>query len=109
MTHHDHAGHDHDHDHAGHDHAGHDHDHAGHDHAGHDHDHDHAGHDHAHTPVDAAAEDVAECPVMPGSMTVKAEAEAAGLVREYEGKTYYLCCNACATSFDADPGKYAVA
>ncbi len=70
--------------------------------------HDHH-HDHSHTPADASAEGLAECPVMPGSMAVKAEAEAAGLVREYEGKTYYLCCDACAPMFDADPKKYAVA
>jgi hypothetical protein len=39
---------------------------------------------HSHTAVDASAEEPAEYPVMPGSMVVKAEAEAAGLVREHD-------------------------
>ncbi|NMR20019.1 YHS domain-containing protein [Cellulomonas fimi] len=123
---HDHGAHDHGaHDHGAHDHGAHDHgahDHGGHDRGGHDHgDHDHGGHDHgghdhhqhgAHGQSDAAAgapaEGLAECPVMPGSMVVKEEAEAAGLTREYEGQTYYLCCDACVPMFDADPKKYAV-
>ncbi len=71
-------------------------------------------HGHEHEPADAAApqkvvEDdvVAECVVMPGTTVVKEEAELAGLVREYEGKKYYLCCDACGPLFDADPAKYA--
>ncbi len=67
---------------------------------------------HAHanaTENSAQDEAVAECPVMPGSMVVKEEAELAGLVREYQGKRYYLCCDACGPLFDADPARYAKA
>ncbi|WP_306232142.1 YHS domain-containing protein [Agrococcus beijingensis] len=77
---------------------------------GHDHgDQQHAdGHGHGHglsapPPSDGAA----ECPVMPGSTISKADAEDAGLVRDYEGQRYYLCCAACGPLFDADPAKYA--
>lgn len=55
------------------------------------------------------AEDLAECPVMTGSPVVKADAEAAGLFRDYEGTRYYFCCAACGPLFDADPAKYAAA
>ncbi len=80
----------------------------------HDHDDSHGhGHGHGHGDAQAApssvAEDdvVAECVVMPGTPVVKEEAELAGLVREYEGKKYYLCCDACGPLFDADPARYA--
>jgi YHS domain-containing protein len=83
----------------------------------HSHSHEHGdehghGHGHGHENADAAqrvVEDdlVAECVVMPGTPVVKEEAELAGLVREYEGKKYYLCCDACGPLFDADPAKYA--
>jgi P-type Cu+ transporter len=33
-------------------------------------------------------------------------AKAAG-TSQYNGKTYYFCCNACKVKFDADPAKYA--
>ncbi|GGD83990.1 YHS domain-containing protein [Microbacterium murale] len=55
------------------------------------------------------AEDLAECPVMTGSTVVKADAEAAGLFRDFEGTRYYFCCAACGPLFDADPAKYAAA
>lgn len=58
--------------------------------------------------VPSAAE-LAECPVMVGSSVVKADAEAAGLYRDYEGTRYYFCCAACGPLFDADPAKYATA
>lgn len=54
-----------------------------------------------------SAEDLAECPVMTGSTVVKADAEGAGLFRDYEGTRYYFCCAACGPLFDADPAKYA--
>ena len=84
----------------------------------HDHDHGHEhghgdghGHGHGRTPAESAADlsgdDVVECPVMPGVMVVKAEAEAAGLFRDYEGKRYWFCCAACEPLWDADPAKYA--
>ncbi|MBN9632172.1 MULTISPECIES: YHS domain-containing protein [Leifsonia] len=56
-----------------------------------------------------AATDLAECPVMKGSLVVKADAEAAGLYRDYEGTRYYLCCAGCGPKFDADPARYATA
>jgi YHS domain-containing protein len=65
---------------------------------------------HAHTAPRVGSvpdDDVAECPVMPGSTTVKAHAEAAGLVRDHEGVRYWLCCSSCGPRFDADPARYA--
>lgn len=51
----------------------------------------------------------AECPVMVGSRVNKAEAQAEGLVREFDGRSYYLCCESCAAPWDADPARYAKA
>ncbi|MFD6029695.1 hypothetical protein ACFWE5_03185 [Cellulosimicrobium funkei] len=89
-------------------------------HPGHDdHPHDgghHGAHDtaHHHAPAgvapatgEAADDDLAECPVMRGSMVAKAHAEAAGLVRDHEGVRYWLCCSSCGPLFDADPARYA--
>jgi YHS domain-containing protein len=84
---------------------------------GHGHEHGH-GHGHGHAPgegatpaesADLSSDDVVECPVMPGVMVVKAEAEAAGLFRDYEGKRYWFCCAACEPLWDADPARYASA
>jgi len=76
----------------------------------HEHGHGH-GHGHGTTPAHSAGEqvsdDIVECPVMPGSMVVKAEAEAAGLYRDYEGERYWFCCAACGPLWDADPARYA--
>ncbi|MGX9294028.1 heavy metal translocating P-type ATPase [Tsukamurella paurometabola] len=47
------------------------------------------------------------CPVMVGNPVVKADAEAAGLFRDYDGERYFFCCPSCAPKFDADPAKYA--
>ncbi|NNG18797.1 YHS domain-containing protein [Naumannella sp. ID2617S] len=88
--------------HAAHDHG--EHGHAGHDHGGHGHTHGHGGHPAA---AHASAEDLAECPVMPGSPVVKSVAEAQGLFRDYNGERYWFCCAACGPLFDADPDKYA--
>lgn len=67
-------------------------------------------HNHSSAPAQATIEsETAECPVMRGSFAVKAEAEAQGLVREYKGEKYYLCCAACGPLFDADPEKYVAA
>jgi len=58
----------------------------------------------------AATDDAtAECPVMPGSTVNKAEAEEAGLFRDYDGQRYWLCCAGCGPRFDADPARYATA
>jgi len=54
-----------------------------------------------------SADDVAECPVMKGTVVVKAQAEAAGLFRDYEGQRYWLCCAGCGPRFDAEPAAYA--
>lgn len=54
-----------------------------------------------------AQDELAECPVMPGSIVSKAEAEAAGLYRDYQGNRYWFCCAACGPMWDADPAKYA--
>ena len=96
-----------------HDHHHHD-DHTGHNHHGHEHGQD-AGHDHGHQGGSChnpaadtlPADQVAECPVMPGNLVVKADAEAAGLVRDYEGVRYYQCCAGCGPKFDASPATYA--
>lgn len=56
---------------------------------------------------DAPADDVAECPVMPGSLVNKADAEAAGLFSDHNGERYWFCCAACGPMWDADPAKYA--
>ncbi|BAS18529.1 YHS domain protein (plasmid) [Arthrobacter sp. Hiyo8] len=66
------------------------------------------GHCHSHS-VDVADESTAECPVMRGNYVDKAGAEATGLIRDYDGTRYYLCCAACGPLFDADPEKYLVA
>ncbi|WP_129789022.1 YHS domain-containing protein [Promicromonospora panici] len=101
----------------GHDHSHGDHEHAGHSPEGHSHG-EHAGGGHSHSAVPAAlglnlvgpsADEIADCPVMRGSTVVKAEAEAKGLFRDYEGQRYWFCCAACEDPFDADPATYAAA
>lgn len=109
MTHqtHEHPGHEPHDSTAGHDSAQPDHDHTG--SAGHDHSggHQHgSGHTHTHA-ADGAADEIAECPVMPGSTVNKADAEELGLVRDYAGTRYYFCCTACGPLWDAEPAKYA--
>lgn len=66
------------------------------------------GHCHTHS-VATADDSTAECPVMRGNYVDTADAEASGLVRDYDGTRYYLCCAACGPLFDADPEKYLVA
>lgn len=66
------------------------------------------GHCHTHS-VATADDSAAECPVMRGNYVGTADAEASGLVRDYDGTRYYLCCAACGPMFDADPEKYLVA
>lgn len=51
--------------------------------------------------------ELAECPVMPGNVIAKSEAEAKGLFRDYQGQRYWLCCGCCGPKFDADPERYA--
>ncbi|WP_006243269.1 hypothetical protein [Mycolicibacterium tusciae] len=69
--------------------------------------HHHHEHEHDHDPVDPGV-DAAECPVMPGRFVAKAKAEAKGWVRQYAGRTYWLCCAGCVPKFDVDPAKYFV-
>nr|WP_035770263.1 YHS domain-containing protein [Arthrobacter castelli] len=67
------------------------------------------GHHHHRVPDGAGvhdADEVAECPVMKGTQVIKADAEEEGLVRDYHGRRYYLCCDTCAPMFDADPDLY---
>lgn len=82
--------------------------------------HDHPAHDNEHiqqhglpadrrTLLGPSTSELAECPVMKGSIVVKADAEAAGLYRDYEGNRYWLCCAGCGPTFDADPARYAAA
>jgi YHS domain-containing protein len=66
------------------------------------------GHCHTHS-VATADDSTAECPVMRGNYVDTTDAEASGLVRDYDGTRYYLCCAACGPLFDADPEKYLVA
>ncbi|WP_255572565.1 YHS domain-containing protein [Leucobacter tenebrionis] len=61
---------------------------------------------HNHGAAATTEAETAECPVMRGNFVNKADAEAQGLVREYNGEKYYLCCAACGPLFDADPEKY---
>ena len=65
---------------------------------------------HGPSPADVAqvsTADVAECPVMIGATVVKAQAEEAGLYRDYHGQRYWLCCDTCSALFDANPAEYA--
>ena len=78
----------------------------------HDYHHDEHGHHHGLAEKHQAgvsSDGLAECPVMPGNQVVKADAVAAGLVRDYQGQRYWLCCPGCGPAFDADPTKYAPA
>ena len=73
----------------------------------HDHDHDHHHH-HGDAPaVDPATLDDTQaiCPVT-GDVVVKAEAEALGHSRQYNGQTYYFCCATCVQQFNKHPEKY---
>ena len=69
-------------------------------------------HDHDHTSAtafDAPEEDLAVCPVMPGNVVVKHDAEKAGFYRDHDGERYWLCCGGCGPRFDADPDRFAEA
>lgn len=74
--------------------------------AGHGH-HESPNHSHNTARPDQDPGDLAECPVMPGNMVVKSEADADGMYRDYNGTRHYLCCNTCVTLFDTDPAAYA--
>jgi YHS domain-containing protein len=101
----------------GHDHSHGDHEHGDHEHGDHEHgDHQHGCHSHSAGAgalggnlLGPSADEIAECPVMRGSTVVKADAEAKGLFRDYEGQRYWFCCAGCEAPFDADPAKYAAA
>lgn len=64
-------------------------------------------HNHPHDllPNDSSR-DIALCPVTHEQVS-KIEAQNDHLVREYNGKTYYLCCEHCAVDFDRNPEQYA--
>lgn len=71
-------------------------------------DHEH-GHHHHGGAVSPAEGDAAECPVMKGTPVSMRETEELGLVREVDGRRYFLCCETCASLFDADPRSYTAA
>lgn len=50
---------------------------------------------------------MALCPVMAGTPVIKADAEAKGLFRDYDGQRYWFCCAGCGPKFDTDPATYA--
>ncbi|PZP25686.1 MAG: hypothetical protein DI613_16175, partial [Kocuria rhizophila] len=52
-------------------------------------------------------EEMTECKVMASTPVVKAQADEAGLYRDYQGQRYWFCCAACGPLFDADPDRYA--
>lgn len=73
----------------------------------HDH-HDHEHHHHGDAPAvnPSTLDDTqAICPVT-GDVVVKAETEALGHSRTYNGQTYYFCCATCVQLFDKNPEKY---
>lgn len=65
----------------------------------------HMHHDHAAGGAPIDEDDKAICPVMHIPVS-KADAAANGLVRSYQGKVYYLCCNTCVSQWDKDPEEY---
>lgn len=65
-------------------------------------------HDHEQAKADKDQTDTGlTCPVMKGIPVDKDKAEKAGLVREYKGKKYYFCCDACLVEFDQNPAEFA--
>lgn len=66
----------------------------------------HMHHDHAAATAPINEEDKAICPVMHIPLS-KAEATKNGLTRNYQGKTFYLCCETCANQWNKDPEQYA--
>ena len=68
--------------------------------------HEHHHHDEAPVIDPATLDDTqAICPVT-GDVVVKAEAEALGHSRQYNGQAYYLCCATCVQLFEKNPEKY---
>lgn len=63
------------------------------------------GHHHHHDDAKGSPAELATCPVM-GVKVNKKEAEEKGLMLEYDGKKYYVCCNNCVEIFNKDPEKY---
>ncbi|HEV2298689.1 MAG TPA: heavy metal translocating P-type ATPase [Candidatus Acidoferrales bacterium] len=59
-------------------------------------------HTHHVSPVGATGEQLATDPVC----GMKVDPERAKARREHEGKTYYFCCEGCATKFTSAPEKY---
>jgi len=71
----------------------------GHSHAGHS----HAGHSHAAPAVSAGSDaPIVRCPVMGSPIDPNAGKPSA----EYEGQTYYFCCNGCKKKFLAAPADF---
>ncbi|MBW0107281.1 hypothetical protein I4I84_00755 [Pseudonocardia sp. KRD-182] len=65
-------------------------------------------HQHSHhAGPDTSTDDIAQCPVMPGSTIAKAEAEEDGLVRDHNGTRYCFHCAGCLPTWDAHSARYA--
>lgn len=64
------------------------------------------GHEHGHHDVVAGPGDELVTCAVKGTTTVRSQAEASGLVRDFESERYYFCCGHCAELFDADPHAY---
>lgn len=47
----------------------------------------------------------AMCPVM-NTLVDKKAARSKQMVREFQGKKYFLCCQTCVTMFDKTPNTY---
>jgi YHS domain-containing protein len=58
--------------------------------------------DEAGAPYTGRVQDRSRLCMMQDSMQPKA-----GLAHEYDGKTYWLCCQMCVQSFSADPDRFA--
>lgn len=65
----------------------------------------HTQHDHVGG-SEIKVEDAAICPVMHLPVSKKL-AKNEGLVRQFDGKSYYLCCSSCIGSFEENPAAYA--
>lgn len=62
-------------------------------------------HNHHHAAASGTPDEMTFCPVMRIPVN-KTKATARGLVRNHNGKDYYLCCNTCAGQFDKNPEQY---
>lgn len=62
-------------------------------------------HGHHEDQIGVPGNEMVTCAVK-GTTTSKSQAEASGLVRDFQGERYHFCCAHCAELFDADPDAY---